>query len=147
MFADDDHRLSLLWAGRRQPFLDFQVALASLAGAYDLRDGRSSDRMSRVSISVDDWDGQPIVPARRFPVAAFDDVLFAVQQTAARRQAETRALGWTDLVNTERRAAARDRWQARGADMDMFRASLREGFATAARLHDLAQTGDLPDHT
>lgn len=131
----DDPRLSPMWAGRRGPFRDFQDALGGLAGAYDLRDGRSDDLMSRVSLSVDDWHGCPIVAARRFPVAAFDDLLLAVQQLRDRHFAENRASGWTAQVDAERRAARWECWQARGTDMDAFRAGLRDGLAESARLH------------
>jgi hypothetical protein len=135
VLADDHPRLSPLWAGRRAPFQALQDALSVLAGSYDIRDGRSTDPMSRVSVSVDDWQGQPIVPARRFPVAAFDDLLLAVQLLAARHRAENVALGWVGQVDAERRAAVRDRWAARGADMDAFRAALRAEFAESARLY------------
>lgn len=131
---DDDPRFSTLWTARRAPFLAFQEALAGLAGAYDLRNTRSNDPMTRVSLSVDDWHGTPIVAARRFPVAAFDDLLFAVQQLRAQRFEENRRNGWTDQANADRRAAALDRWKARGADMDQVRAELRDRYAEAARL-------------
>lgn len=133
----DDPRLSPMWAGRRAPFGAFQTVIGQLAGAYDLRDGRSSDPMSRVSLSVDDWHGCPIVPARRFPVAAFDDLLLAVQQLRDRRLAENRQSGWIAQVNAERRAAARDRWQTRGTDMGEFQAGLRDRLAESARLHGI----------
>ncbi|WP_432021226.1 hypothetical protein [Streptomyces sp. 1222.5] len=129
--------LSPLWAGRRDPFHAFQTAISELAGAYDLRNGRSTDPTSRVSLSVDDWHGCPIVPARRFPVDAFDDLLLAVQLLRTQRHAENQHLGWTAQVTADRRAAAAPRWQARGADMDAFRASLRAGFAESARLHEI----------
>lgn len=131
----DDPRLSPLWAGRRDRFAEFQTALGGLAGAYDLRDGRSEDPMSRISLSADDWHGCPIVPARRFPVAAFDDLLLAVQLLRDRRFAENRQSGWTAQVDAERRAAVRDSWAARGADMNAFRAGLRDDLAKSARLH------------
>jgi hypothetical protein len=134
VFADDDPALSPLWAGRRRPFDEFQSALGGLAGAYDLRDGRSSDPASRISVSVDDWYGRPIVPARRIPVAAFDDLLCAVQQLRARQFAENRRSGWTGQATADRRAAARERWLARGADPDEFRERLRTEYAEAARL-------------
>lgn len=136
MYADDDPRLSPLWTGRRAPFQAFQVAIGGLAGAYDIRDTRSNDPMTRVSISVDDWHGQPITAARRFPVAAFDDLLFAVQQIRDRRRQENQQSGWIDQVNADRRSAVRDRWEARGADMDQFRAQLRDRYAEAARRTD-----------
>ncbi|MFJ2961198.1 hypothetical protein ACIPIC_02675 [Streptomyces collinus] len=133
----DDPRLSPLWAGRRAQFAAFQDALTVLAGAYDLRDGRSDDLMSRVSLSTDDWHGQPIVPARRFPVAAFDDVLLAVQLLAARHRAENRASGWTAQVDAERRAAVWECWEARGTDRDAFRAGLRDDLAESARRYGI----------
>ncbi|GGV91663.1 hypothetical protein [Streptomyces massasporeus] len=133
----DDPRLSPLWAGRRAPFQQFQDALGGLAGAYDLRDGRSDDPTSRVSLSTDDWHGCPIVPARRFPVSAFDDLLLAVQLLAARQRAENRASGWTAQVDAERRAARWECWQARGTDPDTFRAGLRDGLAESARLYGI----------
>ncbi|MBL3664493.1 hypothetical protein JL475_00335 [Streptomyces sp. M2CJ-2] len=136
MLADDDPRLSPLWIGRRKPFYDLQWAIGGIAGAYDIRDGRSDDPMTRVSLSVDDWYGRPITSTRRFPVAAFDDVLFAVQQLRDRRFAENRRFGWIDQVDADRRAAVLDRWQARGADMDEVRAELRERYEEAARLTD-----------
>jgi hypothetical protein len=142
MLADDNPKLSPLWAGRRAQFQALQDALSVLAGSYDMRDGRSDDPMSRVSISVDDWHGQPIVPARRFPVVAFDDLLLAVQLLAARHRAENVALGWVGQVDAERRAAVRDRWQARGADMDAFRAALRAEFAESARRYECAPRFD-----
>lgn len=135
-YADDDPRLSPLWIGRRAPFHAFQEALGGLAGAYDLRDTRSDDPTTRVSLSVDDWHGTPIVAARRFPVAAFDDLLFAVQQLRTQRFQENRAFGWIDQANADRRAAVLDRWEARGADMDAVRAELRERYTEAARLTD-----------
>lgn len=143
MLADDNPGLSPLWANRRDPFHAFQTAIGELAGAFDLRDGRSSDPMSRVSLSVDDWHGCPIVPARRFPVAAFDDLLLAVQLLRSRRLAENQRAGWIAQVNAERRAAASPKWQARGADMDEFRAGLRDRLAEAARLHDSTSIDDL----
>lgn len=133
-YADDDPRLSPLWIGRRAPFHAFQAAIAGLAGSYDVREARSEDRMSRVSISVDDWHGQPIVVARRFPVAAFDDVLFAIQQLRNLRRTENQQSGWIDQINADRRAAVRDSWAARGTDMNQFRAELRERYTEAARL-------------
>ncbi|CAM5392817.1 hypothetical protein STENM36S_06353 [Streptomyces tendae] len=136
MFADDNPALSPLWSGRRAPFVAFQTALGGLAGAYDLRDGRSTDPTSRVSLSVDDWHGWPIVAARRIPVAAFDDLLFAVQQLRDRRFDENRRCGWTGQVNADRRAAARDRWLARGTDPDAFRAGLQAEYEASARLHE-----------
>jgi hypothetical protein len=142
VLADEDPRLSPLWAGRRNHFQALQDALTVLAGSYDIRDGRSDDPMSRVSISVDDWHGCPIVPARRFPVAAFDDLLLAVQLLATRHRAENQASGWTGQVDAERRAAVRDRWQARGADMGAFRAALRAEFAESARLYESAPRFD-----
>jgi hypothetical protein len=145
MYADDDPRLSPLWIGRRAPFQAFQAAIGGLAGAYDIRDIRSDDPMTRVSVSVDDWHGQPIVAARRFPVAAFDDLLFAVQQVRDRRRDENQQSGWIDQINAERRAAVRDRWEARGTDMDEFRSGLRERFTEAARLTE--QPDDVPDVT
>ncbi|QIJ61427.1 hypothetical protein [Streptomyces sp. JB150] len=138
MLADDDPRLSPLWRGRRGPFREFQAALAGLAGAYDLRDGRSSDPASRISVSIDDWYGQPIVEARRIPVTAFDDLLCAVQQLRARQFSENRRSGWTGQATADRRAAARERWLARGADPDEFRQRLRAEYAEAARLHEAA---------
>lgn len=142
MLADDDASLSPLWTGRRAPFHAFQEALGGLAGAYDIRDTRSNDPMTRVSLSVDDWHGRPIVTARRFPVAAFDDLLFAVQQLRTQRFEDNRRFGWRDQVDAERRAAVRDRWQARGTDMNDFRAGLRERFTEAAR-----RTEQPPDFT
>jgi hypothetical protein len=136
VFADDNPKLSPLWAGRRTPFVAFQTALGGLAGAYDLRDGRSDDPTSRISIPVVDWHGQPIVPARRIPVAAFDDLLFAVQQLRDRQFDENQRFGWTGQVTADRRAAVLDSWAARGADMDAFRAELRAQFAEAARRHE-----------
>ncbi|MDT0608834.1 hypothetical protein [Streptomyces lancefieldiae] len=136
MFADDNPRLSPLWTGRRAPFVAFQTVLGGLAGAYDLRDGRSDDPMSRISLSVDDWDGHPIVAARRIPVAAFDDILFAVQQLRDRQFEENQRHGWTGQLNADRRAAARDRWAARGTDMNDFRARLRAEYETAARRYE-----------
>jgi hypothetical protein len=136
VLADNDPRLSPLWVGRRAPFYAFQEALRGLAGAYDIRDTRSTDPMTRVSLSVDDWHGQPIVGARRFPVAAFDDLLFAVQQVRAARIAENRQTGWCDQIEADRRAARLSVWQARGADMDQVRAELREQYTAAARLTD-----------
>jgi hypothetical protein len=141
VFADDNPQLSPLWAGRRDPFLAFQTALGGLAGAYDLRDGRSDDPTSRISLSVDDWHGTPIVAARRIPVAAFDDLLFAVQQLRDRRFDENLRCGWTGQVTADRRAAAWDSWQARGTDRDAFRAELRAQFAESARRHE-AQDAD-----
>ena len=145
MFADDNPQLSPLWAGRRAPFLAFQTALGGLAGAYDLRDGRSDDPTSRISLSVDDWHGQPIVAARRIPVAAFDDLLFAVQQLRDRRRDENFRFGWTGQVTADRRAAVLDIWAARGADMDAFRAELRAQFAESARRHEAQDTAGLPN--
>jgi len=136
VLADDPH-LSTLWAGRRARFAEFQTAIGGLAGAYDLCDGRSDDPMSRISLSVDDWHGCPIVAARRFPVTAFDDLLLAVQQLRDRRRAENRQSGWTAQVDAERRAAVRDSWAARGADMNAFQASLRDDLAESARLHGI----------
>ncbi|MFJ1536395.1 hypothetical protein ACIOFV_50330 [Streptomyces mirabilis] len=148
MLADDDPRLSPLWIGRRAPFHAFQNALGGLAGAYDVRDTRSSDPMTRVSISVDDWHGQPIVAAHRFPVAAFDDLLFAVQQLRNQQFAENRRSGWLDQVDADRRVAVRDRWEARGTDMDQFRAELRERFTEAARLTEQSEgVFQLPETT
>jgi hypothetical protein len=132
MFADDDPHYSPLWQGHRAPFHAFQEAVFALAGAYDLREARTDDPASRIRISVDDVHGTPIVPSRTLPVAAFDDVLFAVQQLRNRRHEENRASGWTDQVNADRRAARWERWEARGADMADFRAGLRERFARAA---------------
>lgn len=145
MFADDNPQLSPLWIGRRAPFVAFQTAVGGLAGAYDLRDGRSDDPTSRVSLSVDDWHGRPIVPARLFPAAAFDDLLFAVQQLRDRRFAENQRFGWTGQVTADRRAAVLDSWAARGADMDQVRAELRAQFAEAARRHE-AQDAAGPLH-
>jgi hypothetical protein len=136
MLADNDPMLSPLWIGRRAPFHAFQDAIGGLAGAYDLRDTRSTDPMTRVSLSVDDWHGQPIVAARRFPVAAFDDLLFAVQQLRNHRFEENQRYGWRDQTDADRRAAALDRWKARGADMDQVRAELRQRYTDAARLTD-----------
>lgn len=136
MLADNDPRLSPLWAGRRAPFHAFQEALGGLAGAYDVRDTRSNDPMTRISLSVDDWHGQPIVAARRFPVAAFDDLLFAVQQLRNARFADNRSTGWRDQVDADRRAERLHVWHARGADMDQVRAELRARYAAAARLTD-----------
>jgi len=133
VFVDDDPRYSSLWIGRRAPFHAFQEALGGLAGAYDIRDTRSDDPMTRVSLSVDDWHGTPIVTARRFPVAAFDDLLFAVQQLRNQRFADNRQCGWRDQADADRRAAVLDRWEARGADMDAVRAELRERYTEAAR--------------
>ncbi|KPC70893.1 hypothetical protein ADL27_53270 [Streptomyces sp. NRRL F-6602] len=136
MYADNDPRFSPLWEGRRDPFQTFQNTMRELGAAYDLRDGRSSDPLSRVSLSVDDWNGHPIVSAVRFPVAAFDDVLFAVQQLRSLRRTENRRRGWIDQADADRRAAVRERWEARGADMAAFRAELRSQYAEAARLTD-----------
>lgn len=139
---DDDPRLSPLWVGRRAPFHAFQNAIGNLAGAYDLRDGRSDEPLTRISLSVDDCHGHPIVAARLLPVAAFDDLLFAVQQLRDQRFADNRRFGWTDQANADRRAAAAHRWQARGTDMDAFRAELRDRYAQAARR--TAQPHDMP---
>jgi len=136
VLSDDDPGLSPLWTGRRAPFHAFHEALGGLAGAYDVRDTRSDDPMTRVSISIDDWHGQPIVAGRRFPVAAFDDLVFAVQQLRDLRRQENEQSGWIDQVNADRRSAVRDHWEARGTDMDAFRAQLRERYAEAARLTD-----------
>lgn len=143
-YADDDPRLSPLWIGRRGPFEAFQWALFGLAGAYDIRDPRSEDPMSRVAISIDDWHGTPITAARRFPVAAFDDLLFAVQQLRAQRFEENRRYGWLDQANADRRVAVLDRWEARGEDMDAVRAELRERYTEAARLTTQPEEGN-PD--
>jgi hypothetical protein len=142
VLADDDPKLSPLWIGRRAPFHAFQTALGCLAGAYDLRDTRSNDPMTRVSICVDDWHGQPITTARRFPVAAFDDLLFAVQQIRDRRIEENQRHGWTAQANADRRSAVRDHWKARGTDMNHFRAQLRDMYAEAARLTDQPHPND-----
>lgn len=139
---DDDPRLSPLWAGRRAPFHAFQDALGGLAGAYDLRTGRSTDPLTRISLSVDDWHGHPIVAARLFPAAAFDDLLFAVQQLRRERLADNERSGWTDQANADRRAAAAPRWQARGTDMDAFRSDLRHRYTEAA--HRTVQPDDAP---
>lgn len=133
-YADDDPRLSPLWIGRRAPFEAFQWAIFCLARAYDIRDDRSTDPMSRVSISIDDWHGQRITGAQRFPVAAFDDLLFAVQQLRDQRFEENRRYGWIDQANADRRVAVLDHWEAKGADMDAVRAELRERYTEAARL-------------
>lgn len=134
MFADGDPRLSPLWIGRRAPFHAFQEAIGGLAGAYDIRDTRSDDPMTRISLSVDDWHGTPIVTARRFPVAAFDDLLLAVQQLRTQRFEENQRYGWRDQANADRRAAVLDRLEARGKDMDAVRADLRQRYTEAARL-------------
>lgn len=144
MLADDDPQLSPMWTGRRAPFHAFQNALGALAGAYDIRDTRSTDPMTRISISVDDWYGQPITTARRIPVAAFDDLLFAVQQLRNQRLEENRQSGWLDQANADRRAAALDRWQARGADMNAVRAGIRNWYAAAA--HRTEQPAGIPTH-
>jgi hypothetical protein len=143
VFADDNPQLSPLWIGRRTPFLAFQTALGGLAGAYDLRDGRSDDPTSRISLPVVDWHGQPIVAARRIPVAAFDDLLFAVQLLRDRRFDENRRSGWTGQVTADRRAAVLDSWAARGADMDQVRAELRAEFAESARRHEAQDAAGL----
>ncbi|MGQ4397896.1 hypothetical protein ACN6K5_000898 [Streptomyces violaceoruber] len=134
MIADDDPRLSPLWVGRRDPFHAFHDALALFAGAYDLRDGRSTDPMSRVTVTVSDWHGQDIVGGRRIPLAAFEDLLFAVQQLRDLRVSENQQSGWTDQVIADRRSAVADHWQASGTDMGDFRASLRDRYEKAARL-------------
>ncbi|QLJ06710.1 hypothetical protein HZZ00_37400 (plasmid) [Streptomyces sp. NEAU-sy36] len=144
MLADDDPQLSPLWTGRRAPFQAFQNALSSLAGAYDLRDTRSNDPMTRICISVDDWHGQPIVSARRIPVAAFDDLLFAVQQLRNQRFEDNRRSGWLDQANADRRAANLERWKARGADMTTIRAALRAQYTAAA--HRTEQPAGNPAH-
>lgn len=140
-YADDDPRLSRLWIGRRKPFQDFQDAIRGLGMAYDLRHDRSDDPMTRVSISVDDWHGRAIIPAMRFPVDAFDDLLFAVQQLRDQRFAENRRFGWLDQANADRRVAVLDHWEARGADMDAVRAELRERYTEAARLTTQPEEG------
>jgi hypothetical protein len=133
MFGDDDPNYSPLWEGRRTPFHDFQIALGGIAGAYDLRNGRSNDPMSRIVISVDDWHGQRIVPVRRIPVDVFDDVLFAVQQLRDRRFRENRFTGWRDQAEADRKAASARLRNNRSADLDAFRAELRQQYAEAAQ--------------
>jgi hypothetical protein len=141
-FDDDDPRLSPLWRGRRAPFAAFQAALRGVAGAYDLRDGRSDDPMSRIAVSIDDWYGQRIVPARRIPVTAFDDLLHSVQQLRGRQFAENRRSGWTIQAQTDCWAANREQLLARGDDPDEFRQRLRTEYAEAARLCEASRLLD-----
>lgn len=136
VIADDDPRLSPLWVGRRAPFHAFRTALGYFTGAYDIRDGVSRDPMDQVVVSVNDFYDQPIVVPSLIAVSAFDDLLLAVQQLSSRHRAQNDQSGWMVQCNADRRMAVRDRWQAKGTDMDAFRADLRGRYEEAARLAD-----------
>lgn len=131
--------LSPQWSGQRRPFRLFQRAITRLAHAYDIRDGKNEPR---IRISVDDINGKPITATYSLPVAAFDDLLLAVQELADRSSEENRAAGWchedwadADISRMDKRAAA-------GKDLDEMQAKARDNYAAAARL--ATQPHDIP---